>query len=198
MGKYYSPHQLADMWASAQNILAVRAEVRTGHEIDILSTDVISALIDYQTIKQYDEDFNINLARNGEDGKSNGTHIELKSSQVDGPWTKRGRLRKNAFRDASFMFHALGDIKHDRYIFVARNKADLSIDRLYDIASYENCDKVYQCLLIEKNKWIEKVSLSQKKGKHDPIFIKEEFLIDLFPKTHIPLIIDGVKVFKDW
>jgi hypothetical protein len=162
-----------------------------------LDTDALSALSIYEIVSQYDSQYNINFSRNGEDAKSGDVHIEMKAARVSNPYTKRGKLRKHAGRDAVFLFHAMGDIEHKRYVFVARDKDDLSVKRIYDIADDENCKKIYHKLLEERNAWLERGRLDQSKMKHDVISVPETFLLELFTNKN-PLTINTTKIYKDW
>jgi hypothetical protein len=197
MSKYLAPIILDEMNIARKEIFAIRANIYKKYKIDVLDTDALSALSIYEVVSQYDTNYNINFSRNGEDAKSGDVHIEMKASRVSHPYTKRGKLRKNADRDAVFLFHAMGDIEHKRYLFVARDKDDLSIKRVYDIAGTENCKKIYLKLLEERNAWLERGKLDQSKMKHDVISIHETFLLELFPKKN-PLTIDTTKIYKDW
>jgi len=198
MSKYLQPIILTEMNEARKEIFAIRAKLFKKYSIDVLDTDALSALSIYEVVSKYDPNYNINFSRNGEDAKSGDVHIEMKAARISSPYTKRGKLRKHAGRDAVFLFHAMGDIQHPRYLFVARDKDDLSIKRIYDIASQENCEKIYQRLLLERNAWLERGKLDQSKMKHDVITISEAFLADLFIQNHKPTVIDGTKIYKDW
>ncbi|NBW33989.1 MAG: hypothetical protein EBR30_02930 [Cytophagia bacterium] len=197
MAKYLTPDVLIEMNAAREKIYDIRTEIYNKHKIDILDTDALSALSIYEIVSQYDPEYNINFSRNGEDAKSGSILIEMKASRIDSPYTKKGKLRKRAECDAVFLFHAMGDIKHDRYLFVARDKNDLSIKRIYDIANVVNSTKVYDKLIDERNIWLLHSRKDESKMKRDVISISEEFLINLFEKTNY-LKIGDVKVFKDW
>ena len=111
MAKYFSSGVLTELAAVRDSIYAERAKIWNTYGVDILDTDCLSSLQIYDVVSQYDKDFNVNFARNGEDGTSRGVMIEQKTSKVDKDVKKAG-----------FMFHAMGDIIHDRYIFAVRNK----------------------------------------------------------------------------
>lgn len=179
-----------------KQIFVLRTNIYKKYKIDVLDTDALSALSIYEVVCQYDPNYNINFSRNGEDAKSGDVHIEMKASRVGSAYTGKGKLRKNAECDAVFLFHAMGDIKHPRYMFVARDKDDLSIKRIYDIATEINCEQVYQRLLNERNIWLERGRLDESKMKRDVITIPETFLLELFQTE--PLMIDGTKIYKDW
>jgi hypothetical protein len=195
MSKYLPSSILQEMNEARKAIFAIRADLYKKHKIDVLDTDALSALSIYEVVSQYDTNYNINFSRNGEDAKSGDVHIEMKAARVSNPYTKRGKLRKNADRDAVFLFHAMGDIEHKRYLFVARDKDDLSIKRIYDIATEANCEKIYQRLLSERNAWLERGRLDQSKMKHDVITVPETFLADL---NINPITVNTTKIFKDW
>lgn len=197
MPTYLDNNIINEMNEARKEIFKIRADIYKKHKIDLLDTDALSALSIYEIVNQYDPDYNINLARNGEDAKSKNTLIEQKACRVEGPLTKTGKTRKNAGSDGCFLFHAMGDIKHSRYLFVARNKDTLTIERIYDIGSSENCEKIYQKLLSLRNEWLQKGLVDQNKMKRDVISINETFLLGLFPKPNY-LTIDNVKILKDW
>jgi len=176
MGKYLKSEDLAELNQVRERIFAERTAVYQKYKIDILDTDALSALAIYQIVSQYDPDYNINFSRNNEDAKSKDILIEQKASRVEGPYTKTGKPRKNAGYDAVFQFHAMGDIEHQRYIFVARNKEDLSLMRLYDIQEPSNVEKVISHLLNERNLWLERTKGDSKLMKRDIIAIGEKYI----------------------
>ena len=198
MSKYLQPIILDEMNEARKEIFAIREKLYKKYNIDVLDTDALSALSIYEVVSKYDPNYNINFSRNGEDAKSGDVHIEMKAARINSPYTKHGKLRKHAGRDAVFLFHAMGDIKHLRYLFVARDKDDLSIKRIYDIASVDNCEKVYQHLLKERNLWLERGKLDQSKMKHDVIVLPESLLADFFSEDHKVKMIEDTKIYKDW
>lgn len=197
MSLYLSSQILHELNECRKDIFKIRHDIYRKYKIDLLDTDALSALSVYEIVSRYDSDFNINFSRNGEDARSGDVHVEMKAARVGNQYTKRGRLRKNAHRDAIFLFHAMGDIEHKRYMFVARDKDDLSIKRIYDIANAKNCKKIYEKLLNERSIWLEKSKFDQSKMKHDVIVVNESFLLECF-SNHMPLIIGDIKIFKDW
>jgi hypothetical protein len=196
MAKYFDSASLKEMNDARQEIYKQRELIYQKYKIDLLDTDALSALSIYEIVNQYDPDFNINFARNGEDAKSNGVLIEQKATRVEGPLTKTGKPRKNAGIDAAFQFHAMGDIDHARYIFVARNKSDLSVVRIYDISEASNVQKVVGHLMAERNAWLAKTQGNQASMKRDIIVLPEQFILDniTFGK---PMTVNGCQVFKD-
>ena len=196
MAKYFDSASLKEMNDARQEIYKQRELIYQKYKIDLLDTDALSALSIYEIVNQYDPDFNINFARNGEDAKSNGILIEQKATRVEGPLTKTGKPRKNAGTDAAFQFHAMGDIDHARYIFVARNKSDLSVVRIYDISESSNVQKVVGHLMVERNAWLAKTQGNQASMKRDIIVLPEQFILKniTFGK---PMTVNGCQVFKD-
>lgn len=179
-----------------KQIYAIREKAYTSYGIDILDTDALSAISIFMIVSQYDSNYNINFSRNGEDAKSEGILIEQKACRVNESVTKKGKPRKNGERDACFIFHAMGDLKHTRYIFVARRKQDLSIVRVYDIKSEENTAKVYSELLKQREEWLAQGKLDASKMKRDAIQLTEAFILDNLKLESS--VVDGCKVFKDW
>jgi hypothetical protein len=146
--------------------------------IDLLDNDVLSSISLYQIVNQYDSDFNVNFARNGEDGISNGLISEHKCSNVKP--NKTGVVPMG-----SFQFHAMGKIDYPRYILFVRNKETLSIVRLYDISGEENVKIIVECLQRQSDIWLTEGKKDPKKMKRDVIYITEAFLKALtFAKTY--------------
>ena len=179
MAKYFDKQKLDIVIAAAKDIVAQRNQVLKQTGIDILDTDAISSALIYETVTQYDPDYNVNFARNGEDAKSNGVLIEQKATRVAGPLTKTGKQRKGAGTDAAFQFHAMGDLDHPRYVFVARHKETLELLRIYDISSEKNTKKVLAHLEYEKAAW-----LARGFQKRDIILITEKFILDNLTFPH--------------
>lgn len=179
MAKYFDKQKLDIVIAAAKDIVAQRNQVLKQTGIDILDTDAISSALIYETVTQYDADYNVNFARNGEDAKSNGVPIEQKATRVAGPLTKTGKQRKGAGTDAAFQFHAMGDLDHPRYVFVARHKETLELLRIYDISSEKNTKKVLAHLEYEKAAW-----LARGFQKRDIILITEKFILDNLTFPH--------------
>lgn len=182
MAKYFDKQKLDIVIAAAKDIVQKRNQVLKQTGIDILDTDAISSALIYETIVQYDADYNVNFARNGEDAKSGDVLIEQKATRVAGLLTKTGKPRKGAGTDAAFQFHTMGDLAHPRYIFVARDKETLDLLRLYDISSKINTQKVVDQLEAEKAAWLAKGF-----QKRDIILVTEKFILDnlIFPHKQI-------------
>lgn len=159
--KYFTPEVIADMANVRDLIYAERAKIWNKYAIDILDTDCLSSLQVYDVVKVYDSDFNVNFARNGEDGTSRGVLIEQKTSKID-----------KSSQKTSFMFHAMGDLFSDRYIFAVRSKKNLELIRLYDIDKKENIEKVQAELQRLKSEYLAKGF-----RKFDGIHISEDFLM---------------------
>jgi hypothetical protein len=189
--KYCEPSALAEMQNALIKIYNEREIIYRKFGINLLDTDALSSLTIYQIIKQYDSDYNINFARNGEDAKSNGILIEQKTTQVNGTLTKNGKSRKGYGRDANWAFHVGGDLDHQRYVLVARSKIDLSVLRIYDISNANN----RKIILDELNN---KAVAWHAKGfrKNDIITISEKIILENCT-FNTPIIIDNCKIFKD-
>ena len=193
----YLPKDKVDIIISAsKKIVEIRNATLKQVGIDILDTDAISSAFLYEIVSQYDLDYNVNFARNGEDAKSNGILIEQKATRVEGALTKTGRQRKNYGTDAAFQFHAMGDLDYPRYIFAARNKSTLEIDRIYDISSTTNCANILEYLTNQRELWLARAQSDQKKMKRDIILLPEKYLLDSIkftPKT----VLQNCTVFRD-
>lgn len=196
MAKYFKTSELDVMNQAREQIFVIRTSIYRQFKIDILDTDALSALSIYQIVSQYDPDYNVNFARNGEDAKSLGVLIENKATRVAGPLTATGKPRKGAGTDAAFQFHAMGDLDHARYIFVARNKEDLSVMRIYDISTKENRQIVLDHLISERNNWLGRAAGNQAKMKRDIILLPEKTILEKLSFTS-KMIIDNCQVFKD-
>lgn len=196
MSKYFSKPNLDIMNEIRKEIFALRKKIYVQFNVDILDTDALSALSIHEIVSQYDPDYNINFSRNGEDAISNGVLIEQKASRVEGPLTKTGKLRKNAGIDAGFQFHAMGNLESPRYIFVARNKEDLSVIRIYDICSQVNCQLILTHLMKLRDAWLIKTQGNKEKMKHDLIVLSEKFILN-YLNLPTRLEINGCVILKD-
>ena len=196
MAKYFDKDALTEMNNARQKIFAERERIYKKYKVDILDTDALSSLSIHEVVNEYDPDFNINFSRNGEDAKSQETLIEHKSTRVEGPLTRTGKPRKNAGLDAAFLFHAMGDLDHPRYLFVAKNKDNLKVTRVYDISSKANRKLVLNHLLAERKEWLERGKKDPKQMKRDIITISEKFIVSKL-KFPTQLDINGCTVFKD-
>ena len=193
MAKYFSRDVLAVLTEAGKRIYEIREEIYKQYEIDLLDTDSLSALSIHEVVKQYDENYNPNFSRNGEDAKSldssdNVVLVENKTAKIDVNFTKKGKVRKNAGSDAKFLFHANGDIIHNRYVFVARRKDNLDIVRIHDVSSKTGCLVIQTHLAAERDKWRNKGA----NQKRDIIDLPETLLLSL-PMIE-EMTIDGVKV----
>ena len=196
MSKYFDKETLQKLAQASKEIVAIRNKIAKQTTVDILDTDAISSLFIYEIVSQYDTDFNINFARNGEDAKSNGILIEQKATRVNGPLTKTGKPRKGAGTDAKFQFHAMGDLDLQRYIFVARDRDDLSIQRIYDISNDKNRKLILDHLLLQRNDWLDRSNKDKKLMKRDIIILSEKFILDNL-KLPNKFTINNCQIYKD-
>jgi hypothetical protein len=197
MSKYFTATELDKMDQYRAEIYAIREKMFAEFGVDPLDTDALSSLAIRNIVKQYDDDFNVNFARNGEDACSNGVLIEQKACRVNpSAFTSTGRIRSGYEQDAVFQFHAMGDLDHARYILVARSETDLSILRIYDISDVANRQIVLDHLNAEKAAWLAKGQKRQEDMKRDVITISEKFLLAKI-KFASKNTISGCKVFKD-
>ena len=170
MAKYLDKTSLTELDEFRKQIFALRAEAYAKFKIDVLDNDTLSAVSIYEVVSQYDPDYNINFARNGEDAISNGIKIEQKASRVE------KKKRSGLYAEAAFQFHAMGDLEYPRYILVSRDKSDLTLIRIYDISGKTNVKAIQAHLLEERRKWLEKGRLDESKMKRDVIQISESVL----------------------
>ena len=189
MAKYLEPAVLKELDEYRKRIFADREEIYRKHKIDVLDTDTLSSLSVYEIVIQYDSDYNINFARNGEDAKSRDVLIEQKCSRVE----KRKRL--GTYPDALYQFHAMGDLIYPRYILVSRDKATLALVKLYDISQLENVKLVQDYLMGERRSWEDRCAVDKKYMKRDVIGIPESVLTENLVVTE-KLIIDNCTVVR--
>jgi len=187
VANYLKPETLTQLDEYRRKIFALREEAYKLTGIDVLDNDTLSALSIYEIVRQYDPDYNINFARNGEDAKSLGVDIEMKASRIE------RKKRSGLYGLAGFQFHAMGNIEYDRYILVTRDKATLSLIRIYDVAGAENCLQIQTHLLAEREAWLSRGRKDQAKMKHDVIQLPEA-LLQKFEATKT--VIDGVEVVR--
>ena len=183
---YLDKPTLLELIEYNKKLIAIREEGFRKFNIDLMENDTSSALSAYEIIKQYDPNYNINFARNGEDGKSNDVLIEQKASKIN-------KLKGSGYSKATFQFHAQGDIEYNRYIFIARDKVTLEIIRIYDISNPVNVLLVQTHLLGERAAWEAKNKRLGRTQKHDGIGIREKVLIGNLVNT-TSKIIDNCKV----
>ena len=176
MSKYLNQPTVQTLCEASHEIVAIRNRVMQQTGIDILDTDAISSAYMYEVVSQYDPNYNVNWARNGEDACSDSVLIEQKAAKVPGPLTKTGRQRKGAGSDAAFQFHAHGTLEYPRYILAARHKDTLQILRIYDIQTVENRQTILTHLLRERDLYDQRCLADVTKKKRDPIFLTEKFI----------------------
>ena len=196
MAKYFDKTTLTKLIKSSKDIVLIRNQVLRETGIDILDTDAISSTFIYEIVSQYDPDYNVNFARNGEDAKSKDILIEQKATRVKGYFTATGRDRKGAGEDAAFQFHAMGDLDSPRYIFAARDKDTLELMRIYDISTDINRSYVLNYLTKEREAWLEKAQQDQKLMKRDIVILPEKFILENLCLPN-KFNINNCMVFKD-
>jgi hypothetical protein len=187
MAKYLAPSVLAQLDTYRKQIFQLRQQAYALTSIDVLDNDTLSALSIYEIVSQYDVNYNINFARNGEDAKSLNVDIEMKATKIE-------RYKKSGlYKLAAFQFHAMGNLNYDRYIFATRDEATLDLVRLYDISDPVHCLQVQAHLLAERATWEAKnVELGQTQ-KRDVIVLPEALLQTFAATTSM---IDGVEVVR--
>jgi hypothetical protein len=177
MAKYLDPQVLQELDEYRKRIFKDREEIYRKHKIDVLDTDTLSSLSVYEVVIQYDADYNINFARNGEDAKSQDVLIEQKCSRVE------RRKRLGTYPDALYQFHAMGDLIYPRYILVSRDKTTLEPVKLYDISQPKNVKLVQDYLMAERQAWEDRCAVDKKYMKRDVIGIPESVLKAGLTKT---------------
>ena len=166
--KYFDKDILELLFNASKEIVSIRNQAFKQTGIDLLDTDAISSAFIYQIVSQYDSNYNVNFARNGEDAKSGNVIIEQKCA------TKEHTKRTGLVGLSGWQFHAQGGLEYPRYIFAVRRKDNLQIVRIWDVQSKLATDTVKQHLLDLKQRWIDRG-----KPNHDAIIVPEKLLLDL-------------------
>ena len=167
--KYVDQETLSELIKTRDRIIPERNHIMNYSGIDILDNDTISSLFMWELVSQYDSDFTVNFARNGEDGQSNGIITEHKCCNIY-------PRKDGSIRLGSFQFHAMGQLEYSRFIFAACCKKTLEFRRFYDIAQYENVQKIVDCLMKQREQWLSRGQKDHTKMKRDVIYVKEQFL----------------------
>lgn len=181
-GIYLPTHSIQDLIKLRDQIFAIHNSAWNSYTIDLLANDTLNALSIWEIVSQYDQDYNINFHRNGEDAMSNGVSIEQKCASKE-PSKTKGTVGK-----VGFQFHAQGKLDYDRYVFAVRRKDNLKLVRLWDISSADAIALVQTVLQAKKQNWI-----NRGKPNHDAILVEEKELMTLAVNDY--RIIDGCEVF---
>lgn len=166
MSRYLNPSEIQDLIETRNKIFPVRIDAYERHKIDVLSNDTLSSLSIWEVVSTYDPHYNVNFSRNDEDAISNGIKIEQKCCSLD-------QKKTGEYKEATFMFHAMGDIEYPRYIFASRDKKTLQLIKLYDIKREEHTKIVADYLMDLRLEWLKKGVKS-----YDVIQIPEKFLLE--------------------
>jgi hypothetical protein len=187
MARYVNQETLSALIESRNRIFPERNRMMEESGIDILDNDTLSSLSIWEIVNEYDSDFTVNFARNGEDGQSNGVITEHKCSSI--PPRRDGSVRFGAFQ-----FHAMGQLEYPRYILAARRKDTLEMQRLYDISNPENVQKIINCLMEQRQEWLREGQKDHAKMKRDVIYLQEQFLQELLIQEST--VINGCAVYR--
>ena len=189
MAKYLDKTKLLALDKARKEIFDIRESIFKEYAIDLLDTDSLSSLTIYNIVSEYDPDYNINFARNGEDALARGVEIEQKCSKV------AKQKRSKQYPPSVFLFHAMGDLDSERYIFSNRDKATVDVVKIYDISDPVNVAKVKAHLHSERKLWQARCDINKKFMKRDVISISESMLLnDLLITERVT--IKGCAVFK--
>jgi hypothetical protein len=169
MAKYIAKEKINKLKETRDEIFVKRNRVFEEDGIDLLDNDTLSSLSVYEIVSEYDPDFNVNFARNGEDGISNDIISEHKCSNIN-------PSKKGVIGSAKFQFHAMGKIDYPRYILFVRNKKTLELVRMYDISSADSVKAIVDCLQAQSDVWLAEGKKDHKKMKRDVIYLSEEFI----------------------
>ena len=189
MAQYLSEELTFTLEDNIGTILNVREQLLKSTGVDLLSNDTLSNIMIQEIVRKYDQHFEVNMARNGEDARTQSIiDIELKTA------TLQKHKRGNSYPVATFQFHAMGDLAHDSFLFAVRDKTTLKIVTIYDVRLPKNVGAIENRLQELSDNWYEKAQIT--KTKYDVISVNETFLqqnIQLYMEE-----IDGVKVYRDY
>lgn len=178
MSRYLNPADIQDLIETRNKIFPARIDAYERHEIDVLSNDTLSSLSIWEVVSTYDPHYNVNFSRNDEDAISNGVKIEQKCSSID-------KNKSGEYKEAVFMFHAMGDLEYPRYIFTTRDKKTLKLLKLYDIKQERHTQLIANHLYDLRQKWLKKGARS-----YDVINVPEKLLLDKIEFTDKKIIKD--------
>lgn len=190
MAKYLKSSDICELIKIRNKIFPERIKAFDQYKIDVLDNDVLSSLSIWEIVSQYDDNYNINFARNGEDAISNNVIIEQKCASIIP--SKKGKIKS-----AAFQFHAMGNLEYPRYIFVVRRKDNLNIVRLYDIKHSINTKIILDHLMNERNKWLEKGKLNEVKNMKRDVITLPETMFQTTIKITNKLTVNNCEVFMD-
>jgi hypothetical protein len=186
MAKYIEKSQIEYLIGVRDRVFPERNQAREATGIDVLDNDTLSSLSVYEIVTQYDADFNINFARNGEDGISNGVITEHKCSNIQP--SKKGVVGLGAFQ-----FHAMGKLDYPRYILTARRKDNLQLVRMYDFSDPANTKRIVDHLMAQRESWLAAGRIDPNKMKRDVITLPETLLAQM--PTRETRVINNCTVF---
>lgn len=172
MAKYLNKEQIEYLISVRNRVFPERNRARAQTGIDVLDNDTLSSLSVWEIVVNYDPDFNINFARNGEDGMSQGVITEHKCSNIQP--SKKGVVGLGAFQ-----FHAMGRLDYPRYILTARRKDNLELVRMYDFSDPENVRQIIDHLTEQRDQWLERGRNDPSKMKRDVITLPESLLASM-------------------
>jgi len=188
MSTYLCEETTSKLNTAVLEIVELRKKVLEENGVDILVNDTINNLLIQDIVKKYDENFEVNMGRNGEDARTKDIDdIELKCCTLE-------KNKKGTYPKSSYAFHAMGELKHDSYMFVARDKATAQPFLIFDIRLKANTEIVYNELLRMSDEWYEVAKT--KKTSYDVIRLKETYICDNIKMSM--QCIDGVTIFKDY
>ena len=189
MAQYLTEELTSTLENNIGTVLDVREQLLKSTGVDLLSNDTLSNIMIQKVVRKYDQHFEVNMARNGEDARTQSIiDMELKTA------TLQKHKRSDTYPVATFQFHAMGDLEHGSYLFAVRDKTTLRIVSIYDIRLPKNVQTIEKRLQELSDDWYEKAQIT--KTKYDVISVNETFL-----KQYIQLymeVIDGVKVYRDY
>ena len=190
MANYRTVAELEYMNDVRKIIYQERTKIYQLYQIDLLDNDTMSSLAIWDIVRQYDPNYNVNFARNGEDAISNGVIIEQKCSSIK-------PNKSGVVGNAVWQFHAMGTLEYPRYIITVRNKATLDPVRLYDISNPESVKAIAGILLDQREQWLEKGKENAVKNmKRDVITLTEKFIVEEFKPAYLNTF-NNCQVFKD-
>jgi hypothetical protein len=189
-GTYIEAARLAKVTAYVEKIAKLREECLAETGVDLTVNDTVNNTRIANVVTKYDEHFEANFGRNGEDARSKDIDdIELKCNTV-GKYKRTGE-----YKLSSYAFHAMGKLDHPAYMFVGRDAETANPFLIFDIRNKDNAAKVAAELHRMSDEWYE-TKAKVKKTSYDVIQLTEKFIHDNLTFTSIEDI-DGVKVYRD-
>lgn len=184
--KYLDTTGLNEIMQMSKVVKDIRNEMYKKYKIDLLDNDTISLSTFASIIQKFDQSYNCNFARNGEDGQ---TMLDNRSVKIETKTVKMKVSKKGKYGKSAFAFHAKGILDNEAYTFNIWDKDTLQPIRCYYVVDAENVKIINRILKKLSEEWHEKPTT---KAGYDVIHLKEDVLISLAKSATM---IDNCKVY---